>query len=154
MAKKLINDPEFIDEVLNEAEVLHVAFADGEVPYPVPLNFVRLDGRLYFHSSPKGHKMELVRREARLGFVAYVVDGRTFATRPCGCGFKYRSVQGTGRAREVTDLAAKARVLNALVQKYAGDRAFEPLTLSDLHDLDRTDVVEIELDSVMGKQNA
>jgi nitroimidazol reductase NimA-like FMN-containing flavoprotein (pyridoxamine 5'-phosphate oxidase superfamily) len=152
MTHRLTDDPAFIDKVLTEAEVGHVAFGDGEIPYLVPLLFVQVDGRLYVHSATKGHKMDLVRRENenRLGFVAYVIDRWEYPPKACEIAVRYRSVQGTGTAREVTDSATVVRALNALAQKYAGDRPFEPASTADLKGVT---VVEIELESVVGKEN-
>ena len=52
-----ITDDKLIVEVLNLAEHGVLALYDAK-PYAVPVNFVYLDGAIYFHGSPKGKKNE------------------------------------------------------------------------------------------------
>ena len=60
------NDPAFFRQLFSQAETLFLSIATEEHPYVVPVNFVYLDGKLYFHSSPKGTKMELIARDGRV----------------------------------------------------------------------------------------
>jgi hypothetical protein len=150
MARRLTTDEQFIAQVLDESEVGHVAFEDDGYLYLVPLLCAPMNGRLYFHSAPTGHMMDLIRAGKRLMFCAYVVDKRLLVGKACEYAIRYRSVQGKGTARIVTDPAVKVRALNAITARLARGHHFEPATEANLQGVA---VVEITFDSIVGKQN-
>lgn len=100
-------------EILERGEygVLAVQGNEG-YPYAVPLNYVLVDGVIYFHSAKEGHKIDAVAREVKASFC--VVDESTvvpelFAT-------AYKSVIAFGRVRIVEKQEERNRALNALVE--------------------------------------
>ncbi|MDH3354732.1 MAG: pyridoxamine 5'-phosphate oxidase family protein, partial [Chromatiales bacterium] len=62
-----ITDKNLISEMLNSAEYGVLALC-GKKPYAVPVNFVYLDGSIYFHGSPKGKKMRLLKENNNVSF--------------------------------------------------------------------------------------
>ena len=108
------NDPEFLRQVLSQAEVLFLSVNADGFPYVVPVNFVFLDGKIYFHSSPKGMKMELIARDGRVGF-SVAADVNIV---PHKSTTYYKSVCGTGRASVVEDLSEKGAALDAIAERY------------------------------------
>ena len=65
-------DRDFIDGVLNDADDMVVALNDGDgAPYAFPVNFVLLGDALYIHTAFTGKKMDLIRKNPRVGFSAY-----------------------------------------------------------------------------------
>ena len=113
-AERACDSPEFMTAMFNEVEVMTVAFHGGEHPYPVPLNFVHIDGSLYFHCALQGRKLDCLAHDSRVGFSLFRFLGidRENAT-TC-----YQSVCGTGTAELVTDHSLKQRALAALAEKY------------------------------------
>ena len=95
--------------------VLAVHGDDG-YPYAVPLNFVfDPDARtLYFHMAVEGHKLDAIRRDSKVCFTAwddgYKQDG--------DWAWYVRSVVVFGKAKVVTDDAARDKWLRALAAKY------------------------------------
>lgn len=138
------NDPEFFNEVASQADDLTIALNNGGTPYVVTVNFVYLGGKLYFHSSPKGLKMELIARDGRIGFnmVCDVTISREKSTA------YYKSLCGTGQARIVTDLAEKGRVLDAIATRY---HAACPLPTPE-NTLAHVAVVCIDIETLTGKR--
>lgn len=59
-----VQDPKKIEELLNRADVLHLALADEEIPYIVALSYgyALENGKLtfYFHAAKSGHKIDLI----------------------------------------------------------------------------------------------
>ena len=53
------------DECLRILDTAYRGFlsviGDGGYPYAVPLNFVSVDGKIYFHCAREGHKLDAVR---------------------------------------------------------------------------------------------
>jgi len=138
-----ITDPSFMQGVLQEAEVLSVAFNTGEFPYVLPLNFVMYGDSLYFHCAPEGRKLDLLRHDQRVGFCAAVdvfVENTTT---------RYRSVCGTGITCMVEDETLKNEVLKALAAKYNAPCVF-PVSEKKLA---FTRVVRIRIESVSAKHS-
>jgi len=63
-----------IDEIIDKADVLHLAMADGNVPYVVPLSFGYDGCNIYFHCAKEGLKLDFIRRilMSVFEFVGYV----------------------------------------------------------------------------------
>ena len=97
----------------NTAGVLALT-GDGGCPYAVPLSYVWLDGRVYFHFALAGHKLDAVRADGRASFC--VVDQDQIV--PEEYTTYYRSVILFGTAQVVDDPEEKRRSIDALCAKY------------------------------------
>ena len=105
---------EEIAEILkrNTSGVLAVN-GDGGYPYAVPLSYVYLDSKLYFHCAGTGHKLESILKDGKVSFCVIDQDqvvGEEYTT-------YFRSVVAFGRAR-VLEGAEKLRPLVELCEKY------------------------------------
>src|SRR5512145_147654 len=68
-----VTDPQELGAVLNSIEWGTLALITPQgTPLQVPLNFVHLDGHLYFHGSPAGEKIATLKQNAAASFL--VVD--------------------------------------------------------------------------------
>jgi hypothetical protein len=124
--------------------------AAGE-PYITPLNYLYRDGKLYFHSKLSGRKLDNIAENNRVCFETSAVEKITVSNdRPCACSTRYTSVLAFGAARLISDDDEKTILLNLLVEKYAGGKAFEPV--EQIHAADCA-VVEIRIDEISGKMN-
>ena len=86
---------------------------DGGYPYAVPLSYVYLDSKLYFHCAGTGHKLESILKDGKVSFCVIDQDqvvGEEYTT-------YFRSVVVFGRAR-VLEGAEKLRPLVELCEKY------------------------------------
>ncbi|BDU74256.1 nitroimidazole resistance protein [Mesoterricola silvestris] len=135
--EKELKDPEAVAEVLDGAEwgVLGLVSPQG-APILVPLNFVRLDGKVYFHGAHAGEKMEALRHHRQATFL--VVDAYaqipSYAFDPeraCPASQYFRSVLLHGTLGEVEDPARKAAVLDALMRRLQPEGGYRPITAED-----------------------
>lgn len=118
-------------EILDRGRLAHLSTLSPEGRLESrPMNYARLDDRLYFHSAPKG------RLATRGGApaVAAVEDTLTWlpsswrhAELACPATTYYRSVVVEGRLAEVEDLELKARVLQAFMERYQPEGGYVPL---------------------------
>lgn len=128
--KNITSDPAIIDAVMQKALVCRMAMCDGDTPYLVPMSFGFRNNTLYFHSSKKGQKMELLRRNSMVCFEAEADVQLDVRRPPCQCGFKYYCVIGTGRAVVVEDPEEKKAGLNCIMRHYVGkDYEYQPASL-------------------------
>ena len=143
-----IKDKNEIESVIERAAVCRIALSDNNVPYIVPLNFGYKDNCLYFHSAPKGKKIDIMRRNNNVCFELDIDHELIESETPCNYSMKYRSVIGFGKAFFVDDFEEKRMALNTIMQHYSGD----PYEFSE-NQIKNVAVIKIEIDSMTGKKS-
>lgn len=137
---------EFINKVLDDAQEICLAMKDGEYPYCIPLNFARVDNRLYMHCALAGQKLDLIARDPHVAFACAVdvaIDRAKSTT-------YFRSISGRGLAAIVEDVAEKCLALEAIGAKYAAacPRPCPPAAAA------RVAILRIDIEAVWGKESA
>jgi len=113
-----IKDRKIIDDIIRRCQVCHLAMCDDGQPYVVPLNF-GYDGRfLYFHAALEGKKIDVIRKNNRVGFEFDILHDITVAERACNWGVKYESVMGSGTVEIIENLDAKKEALECIMSQY------------------------------------
>lgn len=112
-----LSQGEAIDIMLSgDYGILSTCGADG-VPYGVPLSYVWIGDRLYFHGAPSaGHKAENMGDNPKVCFT--VVKPGSVQTLPARFSTLYSSAIAFGTAEEVYGEEKRA-ALRALADKYA-----------------------------------
>lgn len=126
-------------------------------PYITPVNYVSLDGNIYFHCAPKGEKLDNLNRNPRVCFEVDVplsyIDIGLDPTRPiCNLHQFYHCVIIRGNAQIVKDDQLKLDVLNALIAKHENTDDFEKVT-TDMSGFKACVVIEIVPDSISAKSD-
>lgn len=67
---------------------------DDDYPYAVPLNYIYLDEKIYFHCAKTGHKIDAIQKNPKVSFCVVDKDEAV----PEKYGTDYRSVVVFGRA--------------------------------------------------------
>ena len=111
--------------------------------FDFPVNFVLLGDALYIHTAFTGKKMDLIRKNPRVGFSAYV-DVRIIREKATTT---FRSVCGTGTAAIVEDKEEKRTALDAITVRY---KSLCPRPAPDSM-INRVAIIRIDIDSLMGK---
>ena len=151
MSHKRSMDAQGILGLLASADVGQLAMVDSAGrPYVIPVCFVYVDGRIYFHCAMSGKKLDCIRSNSDVCFSVFEVLGLDVkAEEPCNSWTYYRSLIASGTAHIVEDREQKIRVLRLLSEKYAKG----PVGEMQEDSLGRTCVVEIVIDEVSGKKN-
>ncbi|MFW6180854.1 MAG: pyridoxamine 5'-phosphate oxidase family protein [Spirochaetota bacterium] len=153
-----IRDPAEITRLLNTTRIGHCATVDSlGYPYITPVNFVFLQGRVYFHSSPEGEKIENIRRTPRVGFeasipLAYLDVSFNPDNNPCRAHQLYQSIIIRGSARIISEKKLKTQVLNALLAKHEKDSCF-PEVSPRSPGFRNCVVIEITPETITGKSD-
>ena len=113
-----ITDKKDIDDIIRRCRVCHLAMCDEGQPYVVPLNFGYDGGFLYFHAAPEGRKIDIIKRNNRVGLEFDILHDIVTAEQACKWGAKYESVMGSGTAEIVDDLEAKKEALQLIMRQY------------------------------------
>lgn len=143
-----ITDKGILEQLLMQARICRLGLFDGKWPYVVPVNMGYQAGRIYFHSSRKGKKMEILRDRPNVCFEldsdVEIVSGE----RPCDYTTNYKSIIGFGTAVFVEDAAEKLEGLRIIMRRHGGPvEGFRPEVLPV------TAVVRIDIASMTGKAN-
>ena len=142
-------DRSFAWEVLKKAPYATLSLTDSQGrPYAVPVNIVREENRVYFHSAMAGKKTDCMRAHPRVCVTC--VESGAEIDQP-GLTTRYASAILTGTAAEVTETEEKVNALRLLCRKLAPEN---PYWQGDFHDcIGHTAVWRITVDTITGKAN-
>ena len=144
--RKIIEDRETIEAIIRSASVCRIGLSDDGQPYVVPVCFGYEDGTLYFHSAPRGRKLDILRKNDAVCCEFDVDQEIVRAQDACEWSVRYRSVIAFGRASIIEDVEEKRRALDVIVAHYGGQpQAYPEATLG------RTAVVKVRIETMTGK---
>ncbi len=145
---KEITDRGKMEEILHKALVCRIALSENNMPYIVPVNYGYAENTLYFHSTPEGKKIQMLRSNNNVYFEVDV-DARLIkdASSPCSGTMQYRSVMGKGKAFFIDDAAEKKKVLDIIMNHYLEGTEFEYEEKS----FKKVLLIKIEISEMTGK---
>lgn len=153
-----ITDAKEIQRILSLTNVGRFATngQDGH-PYITPVNFVSLDGSIYFHCAPRGEKLDNLIRDPRVCFevdvpLAYIDIGLDPSRPICNLHQLYHCVIIRGTAAVVKDSTLKLAALNALIAKHENTDNFKKVT-ADMSGYKACEVIVIKPDSISAKSD-
>lgn len=132
--------------ILNEGKVAVLA-VDGDegYPYAVPVNYVYVDGCIYFHCARQGHKLDALRRNAKCS--ACIIEKDDIVAEEFTSYF--RSVIVFGHAAVVEDHDEIIKGLELLSAKYSP--GIDP-TAEIAKFIKAVCIVRIDIDHATGKE--
>ncbi len=135
-----------MDRVLARAMrgVLAVHGEDG-YPYAFPMDFLYLDGKLYFHCAKVDHKLDALAADSRASFCGMDEGYR----REGGWALNIKSVVVFGRVSKVDDPGRTADIARRLGLKYHPTPESVEVELEKA--LDRVLILEMTVDHKTGK---
>ena len=146
--KQLLSEQETL-RVLEEGKTGIVGvLGDDGYPYTVPINYVSLEDKIYFHSAKKGHKVDAIAKEPKVSMTVVEKDdvvSREFTT-------YFRSIQLFGKAYVVEDEAERNVAFRALCEKFSGadmDRYDEIMS----KEAAAAAIVRIDIEHITGKES-
>ena len=153
-----VNDPEEIQRILSLTNIGRLATngQDG-YPYITPVNFVSLEGSIYFHCAPRGEKLDNLTRDHRVCFeidvpLSYIDIGLDPHRPICQLHQFYHCVIIRGSATIVKDSAVKVAALNALIAKHENTNNFKKVT-TGMSGYKACEVIEVKPDSITAKSD-
>lgn len=103
-------------QILASAGYGFLAINGGEYPYGVPINYVYVNDKVYFHCAEEGQKLDMIKENNKVSFTAvskHDILPDKFST-------DYRSVVLFGEVEEVTG-EEKLQALEAFIRKFSSD---------------------------------
>ena len=129
-----ITEKAVIYDVLDNAEYGTLALSIDDIPYAVPVNFVRIDNALYFHGALKNKKMQIIAQNPVISFSVVenyaLIDSDFSSTDGLACPATqfFKSVSINGVASVVEGRNEKAKVFEALMQKLQPKGGYKPFS--------------------------
>ena len=117
--KQLLPEETVVEMLQRNTSGTLALLGDDDYPYAVPLSFIYLNGKLYFHSAKNGHKIDAVRNYEKASFC--VIDRDQIV--PEKFTTHYRSVIAFGKVRLIEEVEEMRSIATALAMKYSGDFA-------------------------------
>ena len=140
-SEREMNDPSFMFDVLERTNVLFLSLNTGGAPYLFGVSPFLYQQELYFHCAGEGRKIDLMKRDPRVGFSAAIDIAVEKTT------MRYRSVCGTGVLEIVEDADLKNKALQALAKKFRAPCKF-PVSEAKFA---ATTIMRIRIESMSGK---
>lgn len=147
-SEKQVTDPDIIQKILKDALVCRLAMIDKDYPYIVPVSFGINKSELYVHSALQGKKIDLIKKNPKIGFEIESDVSIIAHEIACKWGFRYRSIVGTGIAELVTDDSEKRFGLSVIMNHYSNEEFSFPQET-----IDRTLILKIKILSMTAKQS-
>lgn len=107
-----------MDEFLRQARTGFLGLTEGEFPYVVPVNFVWLNGAIYFHGAAQGRKIELIHANPNCCFTVAEEYGTMVSPIPAKTDTAYMSVMLFGVIEMVNDIKEATAALQGMLDKY------------------------------------
>ena len=135
-------------EILKKGEYGVLAtIGKNDYPYALPMNYVFFNDKIYLHCAKEGHKIENINYNNKVSFTV-VGD---YELQPAGFTSNYESVVIFGRANSLNG-EIKKKALQQFILKYSPDFKKEGFDYIEKA-IDKTEIIEIEIDDIKGKKN-
>ena len=145
---KEITDRKAIEDIILRSKVCKLAMCEENRPYIVPLCFGFKNNTLYFHSAPKGKKIEILKKNPNVCFEFEILTQIIKSAKACKWGMRYRSVIGFGKAGFITDDDLKRQAFDIIMNQYAdGSFIYEDALFKSVV------IINVEIQSMTGKQS-
>lgn len=153
-----ITDQTEIYRILSSTNIGRMAtIGQDGFPYITPVNYVTLNGNIYFHCAPKGEKLDNLIRDPHVCFevdvpLSYIDIGLDPGRPICNLHQFYHCIIIRGNAAVIEDDQLKLDALNALVAKHEKTEDFEKVT-ADMSGYKACVVIEIKPESISAKSD-
>jgi nitroimidazol reductase NimA-like FMN-containing flavoprotein (pyridoxamine 5'-phosphate oxidase superfamily) len=147
-SEREIADRSAIEEIISRSKVCKLAMCDGRIPYIVPMCFGFKDNTLFFHSAPKGKKIDILKKNPNVCFEFEILTQVIQSAKACKWGMKYRSVIGFGTASFIAEDDLKRQAFDIIMNQYAdGSFLYEEASLKSAI------IIKVEIHNMTGKQS-
>jgi nitroimidazol reductase NimA-like FMN-containing flavoprotein (pyridoxamine 5'-phosphate oxidase superfamily) len=146
-----IADIKELESVIKNCDVCRVAFAAGNMPYIVTMNFGYHGGtekRIYFHCAKEGRKLDMIRKNNYVCFEMDTDHELYSGEKGCDWGMKYSSIIGYGRISILENADARIEGLNTIMAHYSDKREF----IYDERILEKTTILKLDIQEIKGKK--
>ena len=148
-----ITDIKIIRDIIDKADVVHIAMYDGKQSYIVTMNFgyeeVGEEMIFYMHCANEGRKLDILKKNPDVCFELDIDRVLKDAPNACGWSMFFKSVVGYGKVTIINENPAKSKGLSILMDHYDRDGKSTPYDFSKF--IDMTTILKLTVDSMSCK---
>lgn len=121
-SKQQLSDDECKEILKNELRGVLSVLGDNDYPYGMPINhyYCEEDGKIYFHSGKKGHKVDAMKRHPKASFCVYDQGFK----KEGDWALNIKSVIVFGRIEFIEDREEIYRIARDLSHKFTDDEEY------------------------------
>jgi nitroimidazol reductase NimA-like FMN-containing flavoprotein (pyridoxamine 5'-phosphate oxidase superfamily) len=135
-----ITDDKLISEILDNAQFGTLALCVDNKPYSLPINFVELDGEIFFHGAKKGKKIDMMKTNPNVSFSVvedYSLLPSYFSNdqgNACPATHLFKSVIIDGKIEFVEEYEKKVNALQELMEKLQSEGGFTHMSDKNIYE--------------------
>ncbi|HFC29941.1 MAG TPA: pyridoxamine 5'-phosphate oxidase family protein [Oceanospirillales bacterium] len=149
-AKKAVYDKSEIYSILDETEICNIAFIYNNKPFVQPINFGRLDDKIYIHGSLKNRMTNALLETEEVCLNVMILDAMKLTRSAFHHSVNYRSVMIFGSVKELTSDKDKLQGLKTIINHFVPNR-WEYCRKPNKKELKATKVLEITIKTASAK---
>lgn len=146
--ERKITDEKVLNKILLSSNICSVALFDDKYPYVIPMNYGYKDNTLYFHGAFTGKKINLIKKNKKVGFEIHKVHEIIKNDVSCKWTTKYSSITGFGEIDFILESEEKRKGLDIIMQHH-GKQENE---YSDRH-IKNVLILKLKIESMTAKQS-
>jgi uncharacterized protein len=149
-ANRAVYDRQAIYQILDEAFVCHVGFANDGQPFVIPTMFARVGEAIYFHGSASSRMLRGLSEGLPVCVTVTLTDGMVLARSVFNHSMNYRSVMALGIATLIQKPSEKLESLRAFTEKLIPGR-WNDARQPNEKELKATSILKLPLTEVSAK---
>ena len=148
--KKATYDKSEIYSILDETEICNIAFIYNKKPFVQPINYGRLEDKIYIHGSQKNRMTNTLLETKEVCLNVMILDAMKLTRSAFHHSVNYRSVMIFGSVKELTSDKDKLKGLKTIINHFVPNR-WEYCRKPNEKELKATKVLEITIKSASAK---
>jgi nitroimidazol reductase NimA-like FMN-containing flavoprotein (pyridoxamine 5'-phosphate oxidase superfamily) len=149
-AQKASYDKEVVHQLLDLSPICNIAFTVNDLAMVQPINFGRVDDKLYIHGSHKNRMTSALLEAKKVCLTSMILDSMKLSKSAFHHSVNYRSVVVFGKVRELSTDEEKLKGLEAIINHFVPNR-WENCRFPNEKEMKATRVLEIEIESASAK---
>ena len=149
-AKKATYDKSEIYSILDKTEICNIAFIYNNKAFVQPINFGRLDNKIYIHGSQKNRMTNALLETGEVCLNVMILDAMKLTRSAFNHSVNYRSVMVFGSVKELTNDKDKLKGLKTIINHFVPNR-WEYCRKPNEKELKATRVLEITIKTASAK---
>ena len=143
--KQELSERECIEVLEREPRGVLAVHGEDGYPYALPMDYIYLDGKLYFHCAKEGHKLDAISEDNRVSFCVMDQGYREEGQWP----LNIKSVVIFGKIRTITSAEETLNMVRQLGLKYYPTPEDVEVEISKA--ISRVLILELTIDHMTGK---
>lgn len=144
--KQLLSMEDTIAVMNRRTNGILACLGDGDYPYAVPVSYVYVNDKIYFHSAKAGHKIDAIMKNPKVSIA--IIDEDTIVSEEYTTYFRSVIVFGQARIAEGDEWL---EAFKALVEKYSGDQP-EDAKHKEIAKCTHSHIIAIDIEHITGKE--